>query len=336
MFRTSLVALLIVSIASFAVAQDAKERKLQFKVLSDTERDGTIELLIRDLIKLTDVESKAAAKNVTARLLAPGKYWVGLHCEEADPALLSQLKLPAGSGIVVRKVFDKTAAAKAGIEVHDLLLKAGDVKLSAGANLIKAVQQAETKPLTFAVVRKGKTLKIEVAPSERRKYIPVEFGPNGLDTQKRRIGPRLQGRTLQFRRIGPGIVMGRNSQGLRIGVTKYGDGLTKITVDKDGKNWTVTDKTLDKLPEDIRKTVREHLKRIESVKPRKGAQEAIHLDLRTVPSGNVAHDRPLKWMHAIQLPRPGADDNTGKRLESVEKKLDQLQKSINALVNQKK
>lgn len=333
MLRTTLAALLLVSMTSLGWSQDRSAGVFVIQAQKDAESDVEVELLIRKLVGWADVESRDA---VEVRLFQPGRYWVGLHCVEVDAALLSQLKLPANNGIVIRKVFDKTPAAKSGLEVHDLLLKAGAVKLKSVANLIQAVKQAETKTLTFEVVRKGKTLKIDVTPSERPKEFRVDVESNGLARKVRLADPRLQRHTLKLLGVGPGIVINRHTKELRIGVTKTGKGPVKITVSKDGKTWTATDKDIDRLPEEIRKTVREHLKNIETVKPRKGASGAIHLEFRTVPGGHVANDRAVKWMHAIQLPARTENDNTGKRLDSIEKKLDRLQKSIDALVNQKK
>ncbi len=341
MFRTTLAALLIALVTSSATAQEPTESKLERKekyqgqFLYDGENDGKIELLIRDLKKLAHEQHKTTGEIVKVRLLAQRKYWVGLQCEDVDPALLSQLKLPASRGIVVRKVVDKTPAAKAGIEVHDLLLKAGDVELNAVTNLIEAVQQAGTKALKFELIRKGQTLTIEVTPAARAQEVPVKLEPGSTIRHWLIEEPQLPGHTLKFRSFGPAIVIDGSPKGLRIGITKTDNGPSKITVNRDGKAWTLTDKNLDKLPEDIRKTVREYLKNIEAVRPHKGAHGAIRIEYHDISDRNAADYRHLDRFHAIQLPRAVAKDDTVKRLQNIEKKLDQLQKSIDALVKQK-
>jgi hypothetical protein len=134
---------------------------------------GTFELaLINDL---KDVQNQHA--------VVEGKYWIGLMCNAPGEALRSQLDLPENVGLVVEQVVDGGPAKKAGIMPHDVLIAATVSKeqaarsLTAVAELVAAVQAAETGTLKLEFLRKGRKQTLELAPPALPEGTTVTFHP---------------------------------------------------------------------------------------------------------------------------------------------------------------
>ena len=109
----------------------------------------------------------ASAAAATSDAKAPSKYWLGIQCEPASDAVRDQLELPKGQGLVVVRVVSDGPAAKAGIRPNDLLLSAGDKKLSSVADLAAAVETAKESSLTLKLLRGGKPVELSVQPGLR-------------------------------------------------------------------------------------------------------------------------------------------------------------------------
>jgi peptidoglycan hydrolase CwlO-like protein len=100
------------------------------------------------------------------------RFMLGVSCAPVADALRSQMNLEEGVGLVVESVFDDTAAKKAGIREHDVLVRAGEKKLQGPEDLVEAVQAAgqENNKLNVTLLRGGKEKSIEVTPTERMVY----------------------------------------------------------------------------------------------------------------------------------------------------------------------
>lgn len=94
-------------------------------------------------------------------------YWIGITAATADDALRSQLGVPEGLGLVVTEVYDESAAAAAGIEVHDVLLEFGDAALSSVEELNGRIQEVGEEPATVKLIRGGDELMLKVTPRIR-------------------------------------------------------------------------------------------------------------------------------------------------------------------------
>jgi membrane-associated protease RseP (regulator of RpoE activity) len=104
---------------------------------------------------------------------------LGVRVSAPSPVLAEQLDLPAGSGLVIDEVMPDSAAAKAGLKPHDILVQLdGKDVTSNPAELQKNVDGLKADAAVEAVVlRKGKkeTVKgIKVAEKEAAN----PFGPN--------------------------------------------------------------------------------------------------------------------------------------------------------------
>lgn len=212
----------------------------------------------------------------------PSEYWLGVECTPVDPTLRSHLQLPEGQGLVVRSVAPDSPAAKAGLREHDILLQAGDKKLSRINDLVEAVDTAKEQKLSLEIVREGKRQKIEATPAKRpAEQMTPGFGwgapipaPGNPDFEAfRKWFEKMQpGQPLRFRFFQPGFVappgfgwqfgwQAALPEGLSIAVTKSGNEPARISVKKDGQTWEVTEKELEKLPPDIRPHVERMLGR---------------------------------------------------------------------------
>ncbi len=101
---------------------------------------------------------KQMARNLGLRIPPVSVKWGGMVLEPADAALLDQLDLPAGKGMVITAVDADSAAAKAGLKKYDLVVKVNAQAVPGDAReLIKTLgdTKADT-PVELAVVRKGK------------------------------------------------------------------------------------------------------------------------------------------------------------------------------------
>ena len=139
-------------------------------------------------------------------------YMIGLDCVEADAALRAQLGL-GDKGLVVRSPLEKSPAAAAGFQAHDVLTKAGDKELAKVQDLLDAVQAAEGKPLTITLLRGGKEQTLDVAPVKR---MDVTLPPPGADPKQIELYIRnldhadayhdARLHTLRMRAVRPGVV----------------------------------------------------------------------------------------------------------------------------------
>jgi beta-lactamase regulating signal transducer with metallopeptidase domain len=89
---------------------------------------------------------------------APHDARLGVQVTSPSPALVDQLDLPKGQGLVVEEVLPESAAAKAGIKPHDVLLEInGKAVPDKGEELAKLLEGIAAKKSVEAVVlRKGK------------------------------------------------------------------------------------------------------------------------------------------------------------------------------------
>jgi hypothetical protein len=203
-------------------------------------------------------------------------YWIGLRGRGVDdPVLRTHLQLAEGTGIVVEDVVADSPAAKAGLQKHDIILRANDDMVDSMETLQTHVQAAKDKAIELEVIRLGKETTVKVTPAER----PADFqqlagGDQGMDLGNgfggdigRMIQQQLQaGGMPGMRQIGPGMVLGgRNMNmnldalnGMSVSVNRNGEGPAQITVQKGDKTWTVSSddaKALAELPEDVRAAV---------------------------------------------------------------------------------
>lgn len=125
--------------------------------------------VVRDVAVAADAAAKDAARTekkrsiVIKRIEAPGddaevkeRTWLGVGLSEPDEALVSQLGLKDGAGLVVSYVAEGSPAAKAGLQKNDLLLEMEGQSLVVPAQLQKLIQaRKEGDQVTLKFLRGG-------------------------------------------------------------------------------------------------------------------------------------------------------------------------------------
>ncbi len=127
-----------------------------------------------------------------------GKYMIGVNCKLVPDSLRVHLDLEDGTGLIVDSINDDSAAAKAGMKKHDILLYADDTQLRKLTDLVSAVQTAgkEDRELGVTAVRAGKEVTFKIKPSER---------PERAAGQRMRLFG--QPMDLELQDFGPGIIV---------------------------------------------------------------------------------------------------------------------------------
>lgn len=220
--------------------------------------------------------------------------WIGAMCASADATLRHQLGLGEGVGLVVARVMPGSPADRAGLKVHDVVVAIDGAPVGDLAALMKAVESAGAEGLKLEIIRVGKKQSVVVVPGPRPVddvlirpglTLPPGVGidPQIRDEHIRRLQEevdKLRGRLpeadekrlqewldqmkrgenqpLRLQLFGPGLVMKGSAlpDGVKVVIERSGDAPARVTVTRGTEKWEVTEKELDKLPEEFRETVR--------------------------------------------------------------------------------
>jgi serine protease Do len=116
------------------------------------------------------------AKQVVKALQTDGvvhRGYLGVQIRELDPEVGERFGIPRDTGVVVAEVFDKTPAAKAGLQAGDIITGIGGKIVKDGRILQNIVASLPIgKASEFSIVRDGKSRKLSVTIEEQ----PTEFG----------------------------------------------------------------------------------------------------------------------------------------------------------------
>ncbi len=94
-----------------------------------------------------------------------GRGRIGVQVQPMTPELREHMHAPSDAGVLVVRVDKDSPAAAAGIEVGDVVTRAGGEPLDGPFDLVTRVAQVpEGEQLTLELVRDGKTLTLKVAP----------------------------------------------------------------------------------------------------------------------------------------------------------------------------
>jgi serine protease Do len=202
---------------------------------------------------------------------------LGAVLGEPGATLVDQLDLPKGQGMVLEEVKPDSAAAKAGLKDHDILLELnGKTVPSDERGFAKLVEEIKPNaPVDAVVLRKGKkeTVKGVSLPEAPANALP---GAGGIRIRGVPALPALPGLPgLPGRNGRNGMTINRNADGSF--TTQYDEGNVSITVTgkvvdgkaqvgeivvKDGAK-TNTYKSVSEVPDDLREDVKILLRRTE-------------------------------------------------------------------------
>ena len=163
--------------------------KIQQSVEVDREKPASL-LLIRS--------GKKMQAEVNASFLARPEqpYLIGVQVESPSPALRSQLKLYENEGLLVTEIVQDSPAEKAGFQQHDILLRAGDQRISTLEDLRACVNASKGEAVELTFMRAGKEQKLSATPE--RQPAP-EFAVVG-------VCPRISGADLDLIYFAPNQV----------------------------------------------------------------------------------------------------------------------------------
>jgi hypothetical protein len=334
-------ALLAVGAAVAAIAQQPTE--------------GVVELQAPAQGKVVEMSGPVVKELVTEVQYKPSKYWIGVECFPAVPALRAQLNLPEKQGLQVLTVVPDSPAAKAGLKEHDVLMKAGDKPLGEPIELVEAVEAAKGGKLKLELIRGGKPQTIEVATAERPKVavgMAVESpqgmtGPADWDLIRKwfeEAGPGMGGPAggppVRFRFFQPGAIVPKDADvlikqkpmpaNMSIVITKEGDKPAKIVVRRGDEKWEVTEKELDPLPEDVRPFVERMLGRhaitVNGVfRAFDAVPDVLYKALPGQPQAGGQFNMPAPPPGQMQVqPLPGIDPRIERRLDEMNRRMDKL------------
>lgn len=266
-----------------------------------------------------------------------GKYWIGVSVSEVSDTLREHLPLTDGMGVVASELVDKGPAKAAGIEKHDVLLKAGDAPLRSAKDLVDAVNKAETRDLSIELIHKGQKKTITVKPAERpaearqpvEARLPAQLPPHLHQRIINSYTPN--GQALVF--LQPGFPVGAPPMqdaplppGVSVSVTRTNHDPAKITVKRDKDSWEILETELDKLPADLRPHVEAMLHRTPGkvtwtpapvVAPPVPGFAPGQVRVRNYQPERQEEDAPVRKRDLIELEQ---------KLKNLSQKLDELNK----------
>jgi hypothetical protein len=280
-----------------------------------------------------------------AEPLKPGDYWIGLACAAAGEALRAQLGLEEKQGLVVENVVPESPAAKAGVEVNDVLVSAGDQLLLKVQDLMGAVDRAKENTLTLEFYRAGKRKKIDVTPAKRPDEAampkPSSKASDYHDAIRSYFDQLRPGEggtpPLRFRYFHPGAVLPQGSRAMSmslpgdmsVAVTKRGDEPAQVKVQKGDQKWEVTADKLDELPDEVREPVERLLGRVGRTPGTEG--ESSVLDFDFIPDwawrGVPPDGEEAPKLHQ-QNPMEKQIEELRKRVESMMEKQEDARKQM--------
>lgn len=253
----------------------------------------------------------------------PPARWMGVVTLPATEALRSQLKLEKNQGLVVQHVAPGSPAADAGLQKHDVLVTAGGKGLTASHDLVQAVRASGGDSIEVELFRQGEKQTVRVAPAKRPGKIAAPQIELEMDFEKvpqdwqeleawlKKFGPQQDSKPFRLQWFGPGAVVQSKARtlpdGISISITRSGNEPAKIVVKRGDKQWEVTEKELDKLPEDLRPHVQHMLP---------GQAASVGIDMKML-RGARRTSSPLKIKGDVQ-----------QQIDELRKSLDELREKL--------
>lgn len=224
------------------------------------------------------------AEQKQAETETEGELWLGVQIAVAPEMVKRQLKLE--HGLAVEEVAPESPAAKAEIKRFDILVKADGSTLKEPGDLMKSVESSQGKEMTLTLVREGQDQSIKVTATKRpeSKRMDVRVLRPELSEEIQRLEEALarikakagdKGVELLFAK--PALVPSRadlnRSFSWKIGDAKQAEFPTDLSIElrKSGRDparihvkrgdqeWDISEKEVDKIPDDIRPHVMRYL-----------------------------------------------------------------------------
>jgi len=151
----------IADLAQALEAVDGKSVKLKlWRAGKQTELEATPKKPEYARLKLSKVLFSDLDRDV---LVSAEHFRIGVTLSEADDTLRQQLRLATGEGLVVTEVLDDSSAAKAGIQVHDVLTMLDGKRLTTVEAINAQIQELKDKSVELRLLRSGKEVTLQIA-----------------------------------------------------------------------------------------------------------------------------------------------------------------------------
>ncbi len=193
-------------------------------------------------------------------------YWIGVTAEPVSELLRAQLSLEKGQGLSIGQIVPEGPAAKAGLQVNDIIIKFDGKPVGDVPQLIKAIDAAKGTPVNGTLLRGGKSVEFTVTPATRLEVKSLERNGDTLIPNREKAAAEAK-KWLQQRlqeHGAPGntytgfttVPIPEIPDDVTITITRDGKKPTKIVVKKGDQNWEIAEDQLDKLPESLRPLVK--------------------------------------------------------------------------------
>jgi beta-lactamase regulating signal transducer with metallopeptidase domain len=155
------------------------------KLLKRVEVLGDQPMQVDNLLKKVEVlgdQPMQKALNAYALALQHTGGRLGVRIQKPSADLADQLDLPKGEGIVIEEVTPNSAAAKAGLKAHDILIEFNDKPVTNDPEkLVQAIEKIKANtPVDAVVLRKGKRETIRgISLPERKASEPLTLWNKG-------------------------------------------------------------------------------------------------------------------------------------------------------------
>ena len=196
--------------------------------MSDVEAARNAERRSIEIVRTQAQAKDEAGKTMritlaTVAALAEPRVMIGIHLDDPDPALCRHLEIEAGTATLVRHVVDGLPAAKAGMQLYDVIVAVNDETTAAPARLREIFAESEPgQPLELSVIRAARPLKLTI--------IPEAFDRTRLqaDSERYRLQldrPGIFGQALVEEMVGSGRTGARGFFGGEGGTVYFDEGL---------------------------------------------------------------------------------------------------------------
>jgi len=109
-------------------------------------------------------------KRISAALIKEGRVrrpWLGVNVQDADAALIKAYRAKGPSGVIITRISDDSPAAKAKLEVGDLILTIDGKSVVGVREMTRTLsEKAIGKSVTLSIVRDGRAREVSVTLTE--------------------------------------------------------------------------------------------------------------------------------------------------------------------------
>jgi len=162
------------------------------------------------------------ARNIEKQLKSHGKVtrgYLGIAGQDITPEMAQLLQLKGDQGIIVASVEKDSAADKAGLKSHDVLLEMSGKKIESYDSFRNEVAMLTPgSKVVFKVMRDGKTREIAVTLAERPMTMAQSNQPEGRQQSQETLGIEVQTVTKDLAErfgyaLGDGVIVTRVASG---------------------------------------------------------------------------------------------------------------------------